>query len=606
MVAYSWKSGVSGDWNTASNWTPAVVPNDPLADVTIDAPTAASYIVTIGTGTSETVHSLTMNGVNNLIGSNTSPYNAGQLDINGTLAFAAGSPGDLRGSLQNYITMTNGTIVNPGTIDGFVQAQGNVLLTGTNGLYITNWLQALSGYVTIDTKSIAELAGNTLFDGIFEAQGTNAAVLLGGPGQNLVVNIGTIEGPPLIPSGWTELLFNGITTNILEWNGTSYVPLESTLTSIGSRGTVDVLGSRNYLSPRALTINTGGMLNLQANVVQTGGIEINGGTVQGSGIIANNVVNNGTLSPEGGWMIVGGALTGTGTNQFDVDHKTGAATATGTLMEVRTVSAGQTFLMTGRDYLVLDTPSQFAGTVSAKVGDTFILKGVEATAATLTGSILQLTRNGVVQANLQLSGSYAGDAFAVSAASGETVVRITAAAPAAMGASVAAEDNMQPIIVSGYQYINVTPSSLNITASAPDSFIGAGSGDDPINLSGVIGNNSVDAGGGSNFLIGGSGNDTFSIGAAGAAGDTVSTITGFHAGDSATITGVDLTDFTEILTDNAGAAGATGLGISFSAPGHGTTELVLAGYASDDMTNGRLVMTSGEASGTPYVTIQAA
>src|SRR4051794_37024669 len=120
MVAFSWKSGVSGDWGTASNWTPAVVPNDPLADVTIDAPpTATSYIVTIVTivtGESETVHSLTVNGVNNLAGSNTSPYHAARLDINGTLTFAPGSTDDLRGSLQNYITMTNGTIVNPGTI----------------------------------------------------------------------------------------------------------------------------------------------------------------------------------------------------------------------------------------------------------------------------------------------------------------------------------------------------------------------------------------------------------------------------------------------------------------------------------------------------------
>ncbi|MFL5255923.1 MAG: hypothetical protein ACJ8AI_24120 [Rhodopila sp.] len=601
-AAFNWSSGVSGDWNTASAWTPATVPNDPLADVTIDAPTPLSYVVTIAPGESETVHSLTMNGANNLLGSNTAPYNAAQLAIDGSLTFAPGSPGDLGGSLQSYITMTNGTIVNPGTIDGFVQAQGNVLLTGTNGLYITNWLQSLAGTVIIDTKSIAELTGNVLFDGIFDSQGANAAIYLGGPRQNLVVNIGTIGGPPLIPEGWTELLLNGPTTNILEFNGTTYAPLESTLTTIANRATLDVLGGRNYASSQALTVATGGMLNLQAGTVQNGGIDINGGTIQGAGSIVNGVTNNGTLSPLGTGLVIGGPLTGTGTVQFGVDHKTNTPSAVGTALEVHAVGAGQILAMTGRDVLTLDAPAQFAGTISAKAGDTLILKGVNANAAVLTGSTLQLQANGAAQLNLPLSGSYAGDVFTVSALPGATQVKITAAAPAPTGASAAGDDT-QSVIVSGDQHANVTTSSLNITASGPSSFISAGSGDD---ISSIAGSTVVDAGASSNFLASsGSGNTAFSISAADAT-DTVSTIAGFHAGDSATIRGVDLTDFTETPQDNAGAAGSTGLGISFSAPGHATTELVLAGYTSADLTNGRLAMTSGEASGTPYVTIQAA
>jgi hypothetical protein len=607
MVAFSWKSGVSGDWNTASNWTPAVVPNDPLADVTIDAPpTATSYIVTIGTGESQTVRSLTVNGVTNLAGTNISPYSAARLDINGTLNFAPGSPGDLRGSLQTYITMANGTIVNPGTIDGFIQGQGNVLMTGTNGFYITNWMQALSSYITVDTKSITELTGNTLFDGIFEAQGTNAAVLLGGSRQGLVVNIGTIEGPPLIPNGWTEVLYNGNTTNIMEWNGTTYVPLESTLTSIGSRGTLDVIGGRSYITPLPLTIAKQGMLYLQANIFQNGGININGGTVQGSGLIANSVTNNGTMGALGGKLFIGGSLTGTGTVTFDTDHKTGTTTAAGSVVEVHQVGVGQTFVMNGRDYLVLDSPNAFSGTINAKAGDTFLLAGITATSARLAGSTLYLENNGVAQSLLQLSGNYAGNTFAVTNSPGVTTVKIVGPAPAATGASASSSDSTTPIVLTDDQYVNVTPSSLNITASAPNSFIRTGSGNDLINLSGATGNNVVDAGGGSNFLIGSSGNDAFSIGAAGSFGDAVSTITGFQAGDSATIMGVNLNDFMQTLTDNAGAIGATGLGISFSAPGRAMTELVLAGYAGADMANGRLVMTSGEESGTPYVTIRAA
>ncbi len=69
MATYSWTKGVSGDWSTTTEWTPALVPTDTAADVTIDAaPLVAdtSYTVTIGAGETETVDSLIMNGVTNL------------------------------------------------------------------------------------------------------------------------------------------------------------------------------------------------------------------------------------------------------------------------------------------------------------------------------------------------------------------------------------------------------------------------------------------------------------------------------------------------------------------------------------------------------------
>ncbi|HEX2942966.1 MAG TPA: hypothetical protein VHO91_18080, partial [Rhodopila sp.] len=87
MASYSWAAPIGGDWITAANWSPAMVPNDPAADVTIDNPTLAPYMVSIGTGEFWTVHSLTMNAVNDLAGSNRAPYTAAALDINGTLNF---------------------------------------------------------------------------------------------------------------------------------------------------------------------------------------------------------------------------------------------------------------------------------------------------------------------------------------------------------------------------------------------------------------------------------------------------------------------------------------------------------------------------------------
>lgn len=619
MASFTWAAPVSGDWDVATNWSPATVPNDPAADVTIDNPTTAAYVVTIAAGENETVNSLTMNAVNNLAGTNQTPYDAAQLNLNGTLTFGAGSAGLLGGSLQTYMTVINGTIVNPGTINAFIQAEGNVLLTGTNGVYVTNWLQSLGGIVTVDTKSIAEMTGNTLFDGIFEAKGDGAIVNLGGPLQNLIVNIATVEGPPLIPDGWTELILNGTLNDIGEWTGTGYVGIESTLQDIASRGTLDIIGGRDYNTANALAIAAGGLLNLQAGVVTTAGIDINGGTVQGSGTINSGVINNGTLRALDGLLSIGaGGLVGTGTVAFDFNQQTGTVDPTGAVVEVHGVGPGQTFVMNGDDQLVLDTPVSFAGTIQAKAGDEILLGGVAATSATLQGQTLLLQNNGQTVASLNLAGSYTGDFFNV-APFGASSTELKISGPnfsvqdATTGTTTSSPGTIYTGPVAGlqYQYTSVTPDSLNITATTPNVFIASGAGQDGLNVSGVNGNNILDGGGGSNFLTGGTGNDTFYVDIRNQTTPVFSTIANFHSGDNATVWGVTLADFTVNLFDNVGAPGFTGLDFAFSQPGQPTANLVLAGYSIADLTNGRLSQSLGTTQdlpglpGSPYLTIHA-
>jgi V8-like Glu-specific endopeptidase len=107
------------------------------------------------------------------------------------------------------------------------------------------------------------------------------------------------------------------------------------------------------------------------------------------------------------------------------------------------------------------------------------------------------------------------------------------------------------------QYINVTSDNLNISVSTPNWFIHSGSGDDAIAVSG--GTNVLDGGTGSNFLTGGRGTDTFFVDDRGPAADIWSTVSGFHAGDAATIWGVTPQDFSFSWVDGQGAAGFTGL-----------------------------------------------
>jgi hypothetical protein len=428
MSSFSWTNGVDGDWNTGTLWTPATVPNDIAADVTIDAADTL-YTVTIAAGETETVDSLSMNNGVGRPGTNDSTgYHAAQLQLDGTLAFAPGSAGLLDGALQTYLFTDGGAnaeILNGGTLNAFIQSSGNLLLTGTNGIYITNAVQALGGTVTIDTSSIAEMTGNTLFDGIFWAKGPGAVINLGGTLEGLIVNIATVEGPlagPNQTAGWTELTFDDPTAVIEEWNGTAYVPVESTLTEIAGGGTVDVLDGRNYTTVKTLTVSAGGagngpgMLNLQAGVITTGGIDINGGVVQGYGTIASGVVNNGTLIALGGTvngtLDVTGSLTGTGQVMFDSNDQSGSADPTKATLELAGVSAGQTVVMNSGDTLILATPSAFAGTIVAGVGDTIVLNGLTATSAALNNGTLVVSNGTVAVASLAMSGNYAGDSFA--------------------------------------------------------------------------------------------------------------------------------------------------------------------------------------------------
>ena len=447
MTNYSWASDASGDWNTGTLWTGGVVPNAIDADVTIDATTTivGGYGVTIAAGESFTVNSLTLNDLDQ--GANSPNYTAAALEIDGTLAFAPGSAGAIDGILQTQIYTPFGqsaTILNAGTINGFIQSGGNLLITGTNGVYITNDLQALGGTVVIDTSSIAEMTGNTLFDGIFEAKSEDGAppalIELGGTLEHNVVSIGTIEGPPIV-GGWTELTFTGLDTQIEEWNGSTYVAVESTLTDIKGGGTVDVLGGRDYTTTNTLTIEANGtnavsgLLNLQAGTVTTGGLNINGGVVQGFGTIVGGVINNGTLDALSGTLNgtadvtldLTGSLTGTGTVLFDMIENQGSPTVnpTGATLEVHAVSAGQTLVLNGDDTLQIDVLSGFAGTVAANSGDKLVLEGVTATTAVLQGGTLTLKNGTVAVGSLALTGNFGGTTtFTTTTVAGGTQVNL--------------------------------------------------------------------------------------------------------------------------------------------------------------------------------------
>jgi hypothetical protein len=154
------------------------------------------------------------------------------------------------------------------------------------------------------------------------------------------------------------------------------------------------------------------------------------------------------------------------------------------------------------------------------------------------------------------------------------------------------------------EIILVTTDNVNVTANIPNVFIKTGSGTDAINVSQVGGNNVLDGSTGSNFLTGGSGDDTFYLDDRNPTSDVFSTVVGFHSGDNASVFGVNTSDFTLNELDGQGSSGYTGLDFAFSAPNHANANIVLAGYTTADLTNGRLTVTYGTTSdGTQYMNV---
>ena len=155
------------------------------------------------------------------------------------------------------------------------------------------------------------------------------------------------------------------------------------------------------------------------------------------------------------------------------------------------------------------------------------------------------------------------------------------------------------------QFIYLGADNMNISAVSPNSFIRGGPGMDAIDVSRAGGNNVLDGSTGSNFLVGGQGNDTFFVDDRAAAADIWSTVVNFHAGGAVTIFGVTSTGFILDYEDGQGAVGATGLTLHALAAGKPIASMTLAGYSKSDLDNGRLGVSFGtEPNGDNYMFIK--
>jgi len=150
------------------------------------------------------------------------------------------------------------------------------------------------------------------------------------------------------------------------------------------------------------------------------------------------------------------------------------------------------------------------------------------------------------------------------------------------------------------QFIYDAGGSSVIVSQTPNSFIKSFSGFDAIQLS--TGTNVVDAGPGSNFLVGGTGADTFFLdGTHGAiAWDT---IVGFHPGDMATLFGFHAGISTFTWADNQGAAGYTGRTLHADLTGAGLTTASVTFSGTNAADTAHFAVTTGTVGGIDYLAI---
>lgn len=151
---------------------------------------------------------------------------------------------------------------------------------------------------------------------------------------------------------------------------------------------------------------------------------------------------------------------------------------------------------------------------------------------------------------------------------------------------------VRQLILSNTDNLNITPTIANV-------FIHSGSGTDAIDVSKVNGNNTLDGSTGSNFLVGGTGQDHFFLDDRNATSPIYSTVVNFHSGDDISIFGVDAANTKITTLDNGGTAGYTGLTYDFTQAGKPNARVVIAGFTSGDLSSGRLTPTFGTNPDTP-------
>ena len=356
-----WTHGVSGDFATTSNWTPAAVPG--LADEAIIIGLPRAYTVT--SSINETVDSLTIANATLFI-TGASGFTTTNGGFNGGIILV-----DNASALNVGTTDESTTLVNLGNIELGSAATGQLVVAGDVSLQGHGKVTLLDGSITtngspatLSTDNVISGAGSISglnFNLVIEARGVIDANSVNGlsiePDRSTVLNSGTLEatnpdglgttgGVLRIGQAFTgSLTINNTPLGVIEANGAdTQVDLSApgSLTIVG--GTLETRGANaviNVFFDGTLLDGSqpGNPVNIDGNIHVASDSNLGlTGTINNTGVITSLY----TISGEEGNIVIHGSATLEGGGQITLSDATpsGSILGFGDLTNVDNVISG--------------------------------------------------------------------------------------------------------------------------------------------------------------------------------------------------------------------------------------------------------------------------
>jgi hypothetical protein len=352
--AQTWNGKVSDLWSNAANWAPKTVPDSSTASATIakakNNPVLIDISPTIGKLTVGSGDSVRLdNGQSLTIAGATTIKNGGTIVLGST------------GGTTELVIGGNVTLSGGGTLS-MSNSSGNALLSSSGGATLTN----AAGHTIEGSGSLGGGAMSLDNQGTVLANQSNPLSIDPG-GHNIVTNSGTFQ-------------VNGGSTLQVSGNFTTAGTVNIGQANSPSGSLLQMVGAHDYLQ-------TGGLTNLATAgstlaVAAGQAVQIQGGTLQGSGTIEGNLVNAATVHPGDGPGIltvtgnysqsaagildvqIGGADPGTGFAQLNI----GGTAALDGMLELSLINGFTPF--TGETFVILTS-----GGLSGRFLDNIIQDG---------------------------------------------------------------------------------------------------------------------------------------------------------------------------------------------------------------------------------------
>jgi hypothetical protein len=515
MTKYTW-TGVSGDWNVASDWTPAGGPptngdsatiNGTATDtITVDTEDVAQTVTisdanaTLDDGGTLIGVTLTMSdgtlnispggdggvlqviGALNLSGGALTVYSGGFLVLNGTLSQIGGALTLNGGAISGgTIDSTEGALtLDSGYLDG-VTFDGSLNLTG-NGA----WVELYNGTTVVGSSGSGP--GTINVTGVddslyfYDTQTVSNVTINLGDSDVLYENDSSGAGNQVLT------LASSVTVDVV---GNAY--MESSYVSgdgIVSDGTIDVTGTGGDLMIWSNDFTNGGMIDVGAGdqmeidysaftnfaaIANHGEIELGSSTVSSSGssaslinaagatvdgngtVTATNLTNSGMIEASGGTLTLTDAVSGTGALQVDAGANlvVGGAIATGSIAAFNGANAT----------LTLNQSLSFGATIAGLAeSDAIDLIGITANKASVNASNQLIVTGNGTRVTLQLSKGSSGLSFITQPVSGGTDVICQSTSTSQLGTDTATAKALisnqvlnDPSLGVGVLYLNDDP-----------------------------------------------------------------------------------------------------------------------------------------------------